>query len=224
MIQTNHSAILDITKQSSIVSISSTMRINVCLVRVSQFLRQFNLDVRHKPGKEHIVPDALLCLASANHGKKTAEYSELDALYTCSLVGISDDFRSRLIEGYKKDPWFRRLLQQIDDNKDLGKDAVPLPFIRGKYFSSRLEISDPDASTLPAESKLAQESSLDSAASALQTPLGDADLVYNIDRITSHQRLCIPPSLIKEIFQLAHSNSHPSFQRCYKIIAASWYI
>ena len=129
MIQTNHSAILDITKQSSIVFMSSTMRINVCLVRVSQFLRQFNLDVRHKPVKEHIVSDALLCLTSANHGKETAEYLELDTLYTCSLVGISGDFRSRLVEGYKKNPWFRRLLQQIDDNKDLGKDAVPLPFV-----------------------------------------------------------------------------------------------
>ena len=55
---------------------------NVRLVRASQFLRQFQLDVRHKPGKEHIVPDALSRLASSsNKGLVAEDYSELDALY-----------------------------------------------------------------------------------------------------------------------------------------------
>ena len=82
VIQTDHSAILDITKQLSITSKSSTVRMNVRLVRASQFLRQFRLAVRHKPGKEHIIPDALSRLPSTNHdavSTKQTDYSELDA-------------------------------------------------------------------------------------------------------------------------------------------------
>ena len=55
IIQIDHSAIVDIMKQSSIVSTSSTMRMNIRLVRASQYLRQFRLEVRHKPGKMHII-------------------------------------------------------------------------------------------------------------------------------------------------------------------------
>ncbi len=51
---------------ASITTILSTMRLNVRLVRASQFLNGFRLTVRHKPGKEHIVPDALSRLASTN--------------------------------------------------------------------------------------------------------------------------------------------------------------
>lgn len=69
-VQTDHSAIMDIMKQNSIVSTTSTMRTNVRLIRASQFLRQFNLEVTHKPGKEHIVPNALSRLASLNTGNE----------------------------------------------------------------------------------------------------------------------------------------------------------
>lgn len=71
--KTDHSAIVDIVKQRSIVSTTSTMQMNLSLVRASQFLCQFNLDVRYKPGKENIAPDALSRLASTNTGKLTKE-------------------------------------------------------------------------------------------------------------------------------------------------------
>lgn len=57
------------------------MRMNVRLVRASQFLKQFHLIVHHKPGKEHIIPDALSRLASDNNSGHDPEYSELDALF-----------------------------------------------------------------------------------------------------------------------------------------------
>lgn len=68
------------------------MRMNVRLVRASQFLRGFRLVVRHKPGKEHVIPDALSRLASANTDLPSdPEHSELDVLfvYTATLVELS---------------------------------------------------------------------------------------------------------------------------------------
>lgn len=82
IIQTDHSAIFNIMQQFSIISTSSIMKMNVCLVRTSQFLQQFCLVVRHKPGKKHIIPDALSKLASVNCTKHNNYYSKLDALFT----------------------------------------------------------------------------------------------------------------------------------------------
>lgn len=227
MIQTDHSAILDIMKQNSIVSTTSTMRMNVRLVRASQFLRQFNLEVRHKPGKEHIIPDALSRLASANHGQESEipQYSELDVLFTCSLVEMSDDFRHRLVKGYKSDPWYSRLLRQIDENERIGEDAVMLSFIRGQP-------DDPESSSNPRSSHSPPERISSRTPESSSSPLPDTsensgsseDLIYHIDRVTGNQRLCIPPALVKEILHLAHGNGHPGFQRCYEIVSASWYI
>ena len=107
IIQIDHSAILDIFQQSSITWTTSTMRLNLQLVRASQFLQQFKLDVRHKPGKEHIIPDALSQLASANVGQANPSYSELDALFTynTTLVEIHPELISRILAGYEADDY-----------------------------------------------------------------------------------------------------------------------
>ena len=131
IIQTDHTAILDIMQQSSITSTSSTMRMNVRLVRASQFFRQFRLVVRHKPGKEHIIPDALSRLASANNTFQDDEYSELDSLfaYHTTLVEINPDLVKRILDGYAADSWWARVHKQILDNKELGSDKAILPFV-----------------------------------------------------------------------------------------------
>lgn len=90
VIQTDYLAIIDILQQSSITSTTSTMRLNLRLVQASQFFQQFKLDVRHKPGKKHIIPDALSRLASANRLPTNTQHSELDALfvYNTTLIKI----------------------------------------------------------------------------------------------------------------------------------------
>ena len=115
IIQTYHSAIIDILQQSSVTSTTSTMRLNLRLVRASQFLQQFKLDVRYKPSKEHIVSDALSRLASANAQHPDSQQSELDALFTynTTLLEIHPALVSRILAGYQADPWWARLHRQI---------------------------------------------------------------------------------------------------------------
>ncbi len=87
------------------------MRLNLRLIRASQFLQQFKLDVCHKPGKEHIIPDALSRLASANVGQADPSYSELDALfiYNAILVEIRPELISRILARYEVDDYWSRL-------------------------------------------------------------------------------------------------------------------
>ena len=58
------------------------MRINIRLIRVSQFLRLFRFNVRHKSNKKYIILDTLSRLASYSKLSLLDDYFELNVLYT----------------------------------------------------------------------------------------------------------------------------------------------
>lgn len=98
--------------------------------------------MRHKPGKEHIIPDALSRLASANDAGHDASYSELDALfvYHRTLVEINPDLVARILKCYAADDWCARVQRQVLDNEKLGRDKALLLFVIG---DSQPSDSDP---------------------------------------------------------------------------------
>ncbi len=101
VIYTDHSAAVAIVRQTSLNTIS-TEKLNLRLVRASEYLQRFRLDVRYKPGKSNIVPDTLSRLASREFRPETDE--SLDALtvqcFPATLVEMSPEFRQRLLDGY----------------------------------------------------------------------------------------------------------------------------
>ncbi len=223
IIQTNHLAIIDILQQSSITSTTSTMRLNLRLVRASQFLQQFKLDVRHKPGKEHIIPDALSRLASTNTCHPDPQHLELDAYFTynATLVEIHPVLVSRILAGYGVDPWWARLHQQVRANANLGADAAILPFVIG---STPTTDSDPYLGPWP-DGKDPLPTSIPSGVISEELPVPDkSQLLYHINRLTNVHRLYISPSVASDILAIAHGEGHPGFSRCYKIITRSWFI
>lgn len=219
VIQTDHSAILDIIKQRSIVTTTSTMRMNLRLVRASQFLCQFNLDVRHKPGKENIVPDALSRLASTNPSTLPPDYNELDALYTATLIGIDENFRKKILAAYKKDPWWNRVSKQIDENEARGEDANILLFVWGRTLPPTE--ADPYFEPRPLQP---EELAVAITTKGPNASTPNDKLLYHVDRITGMQRLCIPLKVAPEVIAIAHGEGHPRFAKCHKIILKSWYI
>ena len=107
VIQIDHSAIFDILQQSLVTSTTSTMRLNLRLVRASQFLQQFKLNVYYKLDKEYIILNALSRLTNANIGHADSHYSELNALFTYStmLAKLHLALVSQILAGYKADLW-----------------------------------------------------------------------------------------------------------------------
>lgn len=196
------------------------MRLNLRLVRASQFLQQFQLDVRHKPGKKHIIPDALSRLASASR-YPDPEHSELDALfiYNTTLVEMYLALMSRNLAGYQADPWWARLHRLIQENNNLGSDAATLPFVIG---STPPADSDPYLTPRPdGDEDLSPGLAVDR-----ETPEGypapdKSRLLYHVNRITNVHRLCIPPSMAPDILAVTHGKGHPEFSRCYEIISRS---
>lgn len=79
-------------------------------MRASQYLSQFNLDVRHKEGRLHFVPDALSRLQT-REARATNEPDEgiLDALTAeaypvITIVEMDEAFKLRVQDGYEQDP------------------------------------------------------------------------------------------------------------------------
>ena len=61
VIYTDHSVTTFIVKQTKLTT-NNTDKFNFCFVRVSIYFFQFELNVKHKPGKLHVIPDALFRL------------------------------------------------------------------------------------------------------------------------------------------------------------------
>jgi hypothetical protein len=52
-----------------ILHFSNVDRLNIRLIRASQYLSQFELDIRYKPGRQHTFPDAIFRLTSITISK-----------------------------------------------------------------------------------------------------------------------------------------------------------
>ena len=88
------------------MTIISIDKLNLRFVRVSNYIQRFNLDIRHKSDKQHIVSDALSRLVNDNINAsmiRNSDENEFDALFTISLIEMKKDFRNRILDDYKTD-------------------------------------------------------------------------------------------------------------------------
>jgi hypothetical protein len=134
IVYTDHSAATWIARQTSLIT-TSTEKLNLRLVRASAFLSQFDLDVRFRPGKEHVVPDALSRLPQQDNSAQgldefldtqvsSTEVHEPVYAYNATLVEMSTDFRKALQNGYQKDRRWTRLSHLIKEDAAPGVQFV----------------------------------------------------------------------------------------------------
>lgn len=129
IIYTDHSAAVGLIRQTSL-NTTSVEKLNLRLIRASEYLQRFRIELRHKPGKTNIVPDALSRLASRDYSTESDE-AELDALVVeanaVSLIQISDSFKARVQQGYQEPRW-QRIITMVKRNDELGENATKLPY------------------------------------------------------------------------------------------------
>lgn len=206
VIYTDHSAAVPISRQTSL-NTTSTDKLNLRLVRASQYLSAFNLELRHKAGKSNTVPDALSRLPQAPSTSQASDRSEegvLDALYGhtedwpdppvflsegvpsyhATLVEMTDEFKHRLKQAYQDDPHWQKLLEMLrkasTEHSEDEKEVPGIPFL-----------------------------------------LRD-ELIYHVK---DRWRLCVPPAMEKEIFEQAHDlSNHGGYHRCHDRISHNFFI
>ena len=101
IIFTNHDAILDITKQINMITVFID-KLNFRFVRVFDYIQRFDVELRHKSNKQHIVFDVFFRLINFNIDV-TFEKNELDVFFTTILVKIEKDFRKKFVANYIND-------------------------------------------------------------------------------------------------------------------------
>ena len=199
VIYIDHDVTLDIVKQITFSSFS-TNKLNLRLMRVSDYIQRFDFDIRHKSNKFHLVSNVLSRLVNLNDSQ-TSSKEELDALFTfvdvntvhfdvdvyfiCSLVKMNDVFRQKILDDYKIDSSWNRILNVLSIEND-----VNLSFERRDH-----------------ELIFRVDDSID-------------------DHAFISYRLCISDVVVKDELKIVHddSNDHSEYAKCYEQIVSTWYI
>lgn len=122
---TDHSGTVQIAKQTSLTT-SSTDKLNLRLVRASQYLSQFDLTVVHKPGIKHVVPDAISRLKAFILERPSGDVLEDLPTYAfhISLVALNPAFKDELIKEYKTDTAWSTLYARLTNGKSKDSTAA----------------------------------------------------------------------------------------------------
>ena len=113
VIYTNHDATLSIINQTSFIT-SFIDKFNFRFVRISDYIQRFDLDIRHKFDKQHIVSNVLFRLISDNVNAFNHDDDELDALFIISFVEMKSKFKQRILNDYKIDFNWKRISKQLN--------------------------------------------------------------------------------------------------------------
>lgn len=104
VIYMDHGANAAIANQTKL-STTSIDRLNMKLVRASTYLSQFRVEVKHRPGKTNIMPDALSRLPAKTINSEVILDQPGFAHHTENgiLLQLSPEFKKSLIQGYSED-------------------------------------------------------------------------------------------------------------------------
>ena len=90
-----------------------------------------------------------------------------------------------------------------------------MPFVYGKYLPA--QDTNPYFGPRPGKDSLSEQDSTE------QDNITDVykDLIYYIDRFTGYYRICVPRTVIKDIFDIVYSKDrHPGYKRCFHTISS----
>ena len=141
---TDHDSALNIVNQIMMTT-TSTNKFNLRLVRISNYIQRFNLNIRHKFDKQHIVFDALSRLVSDNINAsidRNVNDEKLNALFIASLIEIDEVFRKRIVEDYKTNLNWQKIVSILNNDDE---NVTKLSFYRRKnefIFRSEFTIDD----------------------------------------------------------------------------------
>ena len=113
VIYIDHDAVLNIVSQTSFITLF-TNKFNFRLIRVSDYIQRFDLNIRHKSNKQHIVFDVLFKLTSDNINVFDHNDEKLNALFTVSLIKMKFVFKQRILNEYKSNLNWQRISSQFD--------------------------------------------------------------------------------------------------------------
>ena len=221
IIFTNHAANSVIARQTTLSS-SSIDKLNFRLVRTFIYLSQFNLNIKYRSEKEHIILDALSRLSAIRSANEVMNESntlnlnifhfDIENLELCDqvyvyqsiLIAMSSKFRKKILERHDKKKCWRDLQIMLSDLKTR---------LAMKSLSQTIDSDNSSEKSLSKKFRI-----------EIDFKLLD-ELIYYIDENDDRTKLCILRTLKEKMFRLAHDESHPvETNRCFHKISNIVYI
>ncbi len=200
IIWTNHSTTTVIVKQIKL-SIINTNKLNLRLIKIAMYLSQFDLNVRHKAERDHVISN-VLSRFSCFDKKRFTRNENNDTLndvemYVKTLIKMFITFKERLIQVYKTNKeWstLYELLATVSLTQTIWRN-IHIMKKSQNFTHEEIEFKRRD------------------------------DLIYHLNRATFKARLCISKSLMQNIFKMTHDDlAHVEFHRAHTIIVETLYI
>ena len=104
IIYTDHASTAGIVNQTHLGS-SATDKLNLRLIRASQYLSQFSLEIRHRTGKSNVIPDALSRLPRMQPSAPQEEIRDETFAHNVTVTSMSASLRRKIIRGYRDSHW-----------------------------------------------------------------------------------------------------------------------
>lgn len=113
IIYTTYEIALGIAKQVTLFTFS-TDKFNLRPVRAFDYVQNFRFDIRHKPGRLHIIPNVLSRLTTTNNDFMMKQNKgELDVLFTKFFIKSSQKLRALLLNQHTKNFFYVKLFKMI---------------------------------------------------------------------------------------------------------------
>ena len=171
-----------------------------------------------------LEPEGIL---DALHGNPEEEPRGFTYVFSASLVELSADFKTRLIQRLKDDKRWKNILEEAAKKAGLEnpKTASGTPNLALKdVISGTPGLSQEDTTSLPDQPVSDQP---ESNVPMNKVPKGGHfvlknELLYHVT--PENKRLVIPHSVQPEIFKLAHGDHHAGLQKTYQRISRTLYV
>lgn len=207
IIWTDHSSIPHIADQTKLSS-TNVDKLNLRLIRASTYISQFNIAIKHKAGREHIIPDTLSRLPSTlNRALKTVTQTTEVHAYAGTTVELSEAFKERILEAYKTQKW-----AVIWTELDQARHALSARHADKNHLTKNKQG--------PPLHHLDKKGKIHGASFQMRR-----QLIFHVDASTGKARLCIPKAIMGEVFKIAHDNAfHMGYHRTFNAIVEGLYI
>ena len=94
-----HEIAFEIVKQITLI-ILSTNKLNLQLIRVSNYIQRFDLNIRHKSSKQHIILNIFFRFVNDNINSLNHNNNKLNALFIVFLIEIKFNFKQQILNNY----------------------------------------------------------------------------------------------------------------------------